>query len=216
MSKLRNIKAVRQMLDGTHRFQTKTSVFFGDVKDNQRKSKMTLIDAEKNIYKDHEGKEWIIENGIRTRHTPILDSVREFQESLIKCPKATCTCDPNERLDKKMILLHGMCFNCVIDMEHKLRIEGKFKEYERERIKQNAMAWLRDAETEAEAMAKFLSTAAQFVHDSGEVEKWQLDDPEIGNRVRDQFQAFREEFLKQFENESETNLEPQNSGNSEH
>jgi hypothetical protein len=209
MSKLRNIKAVRQMLDGTHRFQTKTSVFFGDVKDNQRKSKMTLIDAEKNLYVDHEGKEWIIENGVRTRHTPLLDSIQEWQQSLIKCPKETCTCNPNERLDKKMILLHGMCFDCVIDMEHRLRMEGKFKEYERERLKRNALAWLKDAEKEAEAMAEFLSNPSQFVHESGEIEKWKLDDPEIGNRVREQFKAFREQFLKQFENESEPNTKPQ-------
>jgi hypothetical protein len=42
-----------------------------------------------------------------------------------------------KNLDEKMWNIHKICFDCVIDMEHQLRIEGKYDEYEKRKVKEN-------------------------------------------------------------------------------
>ena len=48
-----------------------------------------------------------------------------------------------KKIDQKMKRIHGMCFDCVVDMEHKIRLEGKWDEYEKRKVKENALAWLK-------------------------------------------------------------------------
>ena len=50
----------------------------------------------------------------------------------------------NKRLDDKMWRLYGHCFDCQIKIENKLRIEGKYEEWEKEKIKQNKIAFIKD------------------------------------------------------------------------
>ena len=69
-----------------------------------------------------------------------------------KCPKEVCTCTTLKRNDYKMQAIHGMCFDCVIDMEHQLRLMGKYKDYERNKVLENGKSWLQKAELEVEAV----------------------------------------------------------------
>ena len=48
--KLQNIKAVKQMLDGTHKFQTKKTIGFSDAKQKAKKNKKTGDKSRKNTY----------------------------------------------------------------------------------------------------------------------------------------------------------------------
>ena len=47
------------------------------------------------------------------------------------CPK--CDVVMKKRLDNKMWRLYGHCFDCQIDFEHKLRVEGKYDEWKKQR-----------------------------------------------------------------------------------
>jgi hypothetical protein len=49
-----------------------------------------------------------------------------------------------KKLDDKMWRLYGHCFDCQIKIENKLRIEGKYEEWEKEKIKQNKIAFIKD------------------------------------------------------------------------
>ena len=51
-----------------------------------------------------------------------------------------------------MKTIHGMSFDCVIDMEHKLKLEGNFKEYEKNKMLANMKSWFKQAEIEKEAL----------------------------------------------------------------
>ena len=46
-----------------------------------------------------------------------------------------------------MYNIHKMCFDCVIDMEGKLKIQGKYDEYERNAIANNAEAYVQHLES---------------------------------------------------------------------
>ena len=62
------------------------------------------------------------------------------------CPK--CKSVMKKRLDERMWYLHGHCFNCQITMENRMIIDGTFDDWEREKVKQNKLAWIHDKKQE--------------------------------------------------------------------
>jgi len=72
-------------------------------------------------------------------------------------------------LNKKMYSIHNICFDCVIEMEAKIKLEGKWEEYERGMVKSNARASLQDFERALEAWHLDKDT---FVSENGDIENW--------------------------------------------
>jgi hypothetical protein len=98
--------------------------------------------------------------------------------------------------------LHGMCFDCVIDMEHQLKIEGKYEEYERQKMLDNGKAWLKQAELEKEALKAALNT--RFINEDGSVEDWDGVSWEVmEKKIEEEFYTFKENFIKRLETQSE-------------
>ena len=62
------------------------------------------------------------------------------------CPK--CKSVMKKRLDERMWYLHGHCFNCQITIENKMIIDGTFDDWEKEKVKQNKLAWIKDKKQE--------------------------------------------------------------------
>jgi len=58
------------------------------------------------------------------------------------CPK--CKGVMKHRNDDKMYRINGNCFNCQLEFEHNLRLEGKYEEYENRRVWTNELAYLKD------------------------------------------------------------------------
>lgn len=206
--KLQNVKAVQQMLDGTHKFQTKKTVGFTDAIDvAKRNERHEVGDVWEET--DAAGNTFIVEQhqGFRirkTKNTAVLQSVRDEIRSFPNCRKDTCTCAGTHPLDQKMRKIHGMCFDCTIEMEHEMKKDGTYEEYERQKIRENALAWLRDAERDVEMLKKAYTNAAEFVTNSeGETEKWsaKMTPEEFEETVQSQFNAFKKQFLENLDKE---------------
>ena len=201
-NKLQNIKAVQQMIDGTHKFQTKKTVGFSDVDATKKKNEHHEIG---DIWEDVDvnGNITIVEqfDGFRTRkpkNSEVLSEVREELRSYAKCPKETCTCDPNYYLNQKMRAIHGMCFDCVIDMEHELKKAGKFEEYANKKIEANALAWLKKAEQDVDMLREAYTKASKLVINSeGETETWaaQMTPEEFEEKITKGFESYKIDFL---------------------
>ena len=198
--KLQNIKAVKQMLAGTHKFQTKKTHGFSDASKTADRNKKREIG---DVWEEDSGNGIIYtveqRNGFRVRKpkNSVSDEIREYLNSYPKCDPDCKTTNYNH-LDKKMRTLHGMCFNCVIEMEHKLRVEGKYEEYEKERIHNNAKGWLKIAEQDVEALKKAYTESSTFVTNAdGLTETWaaQMTPEEFEEKVEKQFAEFKQEFL---------------------
>ena len=58
------------------------------------------------------------------------------------CPE--CDKVMKKRLDDKMWYLYGQCFNCQIESENKMRIEGTFDKWAGNKVVQNKLSWIRD------------------------------------------------------------------------
>ena len=79
-----------------------------------------------------EGKKtWTIKNGIKQTVSK-LDIIKKEVFTPLSCPK--CNNIMKKRLDKPNYRIHKMCFDCVIEFEHKLKIRGEYKDYKKKLI----------------------------------------------------------------------------------
>ena len=201
-NKLQNIKAVQQMIDGTHKFQTKKSVGFSDTEATKKRNEHHKIgDVWEDV--DANGNITIIEqfDGFRTKkpkNSQVLSEVREELRLYAKCPKDTCTCDPNYYLNQKMRAIHEMCFDCVIDMEHELKKTGKFAEYANNKLEANALAWLKKAEHDVDMLRDAYTKASELViNGEGDTETWaaQMTPEEFEEKITKGFESYKIDFL---------------------
>lgn len=207
--KLQNIKAVKQMLDGTHKFQTKKTIGFSDAKQKAKKNEKRNVG---DTWEEKIGNTiYIIEqkNGFRVKKpkNSVLSEVREYLNSFPNCTKETCTCITPNHLDQKMRKIHGMCYDCVIDMEHNLKKQGKYEEYERKKITENALAWLKRAEQDVEHLKQVYTEDYTTVAGAdGQLETWKarMTPAEFENKIEKEFDKFKENFLEKL-NKKEDN-----------
>lgn len=139
------------------------------------------------------GKSWTIKNGIKQTATK-LDKVKKEALLPIFCPN--CGTIMNKRNDVKMYKIHKKCFDCVIDMEAKLKNEGKFEEYEREIIANNAKDYTEHFES---FLMEALNTSnAQYVSERGEVERWKggLDKNSLEQEIKESLSQFKQDIEK--------------------
>jgi len=211
--KLQNIKAVQQMLDGTHKFQTKKTVGFSDADATAKRNERHEIGDVWEEADPTSGVIYVIEqrDGFRIRkskNTDVFQSVRDEIRSFPNCRKETCTCIQKNGtlhlLDEKMRKIHGMCFDCTIEMEHDLKTEGKYEEYEQNKIRENALAWLASAERDVELLKQTYTQAIGFVSNTdGAVENWsaKMTPEEFEEKIQKEFDKFKEDFLKKINRE---------------
>ena len=58
------------------------------------------------------------------------------------CPE--CNKVMKSHLDDKMYRLHNQCFDCQVRFENKLRIEGKYDEWEQKKVLNNQLSYIKD------------------------------------------------------------------------
>ena len=158
--------------------------------------------AKKEDYKEGDiweegGKKWIIKDGIKQTYTK-LDKVRKEATLPLFCPN--CGSLMKQRNDAKMYKIHKKCFNCVVEMEHKLRIEGKFKSYERESIANNAADYTDHLEA---YLLESLNTSNQgYVSEKGEVERWKggIDKEKLTKEIKQAVLKFKDN-IEEYKND---------------
>ena len=108
--------------------------------ERQNKALSNLLkgqEVEKRSMVGYEGKQK--EKGdIKSELTDIMSEVR------VPLFCAKCIKTMKKKLDYKFWYLYKHCFECQIDFENKLRLEGKYKEWELQKTKNNQRAWVDD------------------------------------------------------------------------
>jgi hypothetical protein len=197
--KLQNVKAVQKMLDGTHAFQTKRTHGFSDAKQKAEKNKKREIGE---IWEEKiNGTIYTIEqqNGFRVKKpkNSVANEIRDYLKSYPNCKKDCCKTEFGA-VDEKMRVIHGMCLDCVIDMEHELKKQGKYEEYERKKMTENAVSWLKRAEQDIEILKKAYTEASSNVMNAdGLLEHWsaKMTQEEFDEKIQNGFNEFKEKFL---------------------
>ena len=109
-----------------------------------------------------------------------------------------------KKLDDKMWLMFGHCFDCQIKIENKLRIEGKYEEWAENKIRKNKIAFIKD---QIQAISEWKDMKApEFYNNVGvnypmlEKEKWDVDMDKVQKEADEAIQKYTE-VLKELENE---------------
>jgi len=189
--KLKNIKAVSEMLEGKHKTQTKKTIAF-DGKEVVRREVGEL-------WTDTKGQEWEQRKGYKVK-VGKLAKLREELKGFPNCRKDVCTCIDAGQADLKMKAYHGMCLDCVTDMEHDLKLKGEYDEYERKKLLNNAESWLKEAEIEKEVLKTTIK--ASFINEDGSTEEWDgLSEEKVMKQIEEGFEKFKENFIGKLKGE---------------
>ena len=146
---------------------------------------------------EEEGKKWTIKDGIKQNYTK-LDKIKKEAILPLFCPE--CGSLMKKRIDAKMYKIHQKCSNCVAKAETQLKIEGKFKDYERNIIATNAESYLDDLETYL--IEAINESNTQYVSEKGEVERWKggVDKEKFVSEMKENFKGFRKQ-VKEYKND---------------
>ena len=115
---------------------------------------------------EEDGRQWTIKNGLKQNVTK-LDKAKEGIVLPLFC--SCCNNVMKPHLDKRWYVLYGHCFNCQVDVEHKLRKEGKLEEVEQQITNDHVDGMTKDFEV---WFNELLNTNDSFVTEQGDVEKW--------------------------------------------
>jgi DNA-directed RNA polymerase subunit M/transcription elongation factor TFIIS len=144
------------------------------------------------------GKKWTIKDGIKQTYTK-LDRVKKEAILPLFCPE--CGTLMKHRNDTKMYNIHKKCFNCVAEMEHKLKIKNEFNEYEKNIIAANASDYVDDLETFL--LEALNASNTQFVSERGEIERWKggLNKNEFSQEIKKAAEVARGKIKKYKDND---------------
>lgn len=147
---------------------------------------------------EEKGKKWVIKDGIKQTYTK-LDEVKKAAILPLFCP--SCGGIIKKRNDTKMYNIHKMCFDCVIKMEHKLKIEGKYEQYERDMLANNAEDYINDLESYL--LEALNSSNDQFVSEQGEIERWKggLDKEKVTEELKEFFDDHKKDIKEYRQND---------------
>ena len=152
---------------------------------------------EGDVWKEN-GKTWTIKDGIKQTISK-LDIIKKEVFMPLCCPK--CGKVMKKRLDKPNYKVHKMCFDCVVDYEHKLRIRGEYDDYIKKLKLKNRLTRIDEME------GMFLELANQsnngFVSEHGEIERWKggIDKDKISTEIINAAQEARKDIQKELINE---------------
>ena len=194
--KIESLNDVKKLLAGQHDSQQKVQVGYTEINKDDNVSRKI---GDK--WFDDDGNEWEQRNGYKIKlGKEWQQELHDYLNTFPNCQKESCTCMFPKKLDEKMRRIHGMCFDCVVKMEHKIRLEGKWDEYEKRKLKENALAWLAEAERDKDAVASELSRM-EFTNDFGDNEKWTtpFNKEEMLEKIEKEFAEFRKNFIEKLE-----------------
>jgi hypothetical protein len=155
----KGIQRMRNLVSGNASDKTKISTGYG---------KSRTVRSEGDTW-EVKGKTWTIKNGIRQTVSK-LDKAREAIKVPMECPKCG---DPRmqHHAYKAMYKRFGMCLNCVVKFEKKLRKAGKYEEFVTELAKSHNEAWIMDKTLEYYDWLGTLDNES-YITEAGDIEDW--------------------------------------------
>ena len=212
MSKLQNVKAVQQLLAGTHKTQTRQSHYYGKT--------ITEINEDDIIEKFKNGKPriWIETDsstnvrtrvtqneGFKSRESESGYLIRQAQKELImpsECPNCGNSMHNHEKkLNEKFWSIHKQCFDCIVKKESILRNdEEAWDLYQREKMYENAKSFFNEADEDVKGLEKIMTQAIRQVQNAdGDIESFEasLSKEKFKDTVLKKYKEYKKKTLKE-------------------
>ena len=140
---------------------------------------------------EENGKKWTIKNGVKQSITK-LDKFKHLISMPLTCPSCSKPMKADD-INKKMYSIHKMCLDCVIDMEAKIKLEGKWDDYAKNIMNSNKNASLEEFE---QALDSWLDEKDTFVTEQGDIESWQGGDKtELYKQLKEKISELRQKDI---------------------
>jgi hypothetical protein len=154
----KDVQRIRNLVQGKHGDKTTQSVGY----------KKGYIKRKEGEVWEEKGQTWTIKEGIRQNITKLDKAKKSFKTPLF-CPE--CNTLMKKRFDPQYYKIHRMCFDCVIEKEQLLKLEGKWEEYKKNIHNADIDGMITD-------YTSFMSAALKenndsFITEAGDVEKWE-------------------------------------------
>ena len=153
----KDVQRLRNLIQG--KAQDRTAVSSGYTKKQ--------VEHQEGDIWEEDGRNWTIKNGVKQTVSK-LQELRKASLFPIFCTK--CGKKMSEKYDKPIYDVHKHCFDCQLQFEAKLKLEGKFEEYrthihnsEIDGMIDNYNRWVDDLINES---------SDGFVTEQGDVERW--------------------------------------------
>jgi hypothetical protein len=159
--KKRDVQRMRNLITGKTGDRTQVSAGYEKNEEDHK---------EGDVWED-KGRTWTIKNGIKQTVSK-MGKLKKLAVMPIACPNCKKAMKANN-YNRQMYAVQGMCYDCVIEKEHKIRVEGKWAEYRSEQLTANKNASLKDFE---EAVESWYKEKDQFFTEAGEMENWSEGD----------------------------------------
>jgi hypothetical protein len=199
MAKLKNTQALREMLAGEHKTQNRIAI--------QVPGKEAAITEYKvgDKWTDEDGVEWEQKEGYKSKLGKLND-LREQMKTFPNCYEVEKgkECKKNSitaiAQDWKMKNITGRCLDCQIAFEHKLKVSGEYERYEKQKLYENGLAWLVEAEKDKEII-KEQFRHINYANPEGDVEHWTLPKSfeETCKDIDQEFEKFRVDYIDKLE-----------------
>jgi len=179
----RDVERLRNLVTG--KYGDKTSISTGYTKDE-------TYHGEGEIWEES-GRTWTIQNGIKVNVTK-LDEAKKAVNMPLFCP--CCKKVMKHKFDKSYYMQYRKCYDCIINYETKLRIEGKWEDYEKKIVNSDIDGLKVDFTV---FMENLLTESNQgFVTEQGDVEGWKSggQDKEVLKKQLEETLQFLDTFKK--------------------
>jgi len=127
------------------------------------------------------------DRGGETRESELSKALQSVRMPLFckKCSKAM-----KKKLDNKFWYRYGHCFDCQIELEHKLRVSGEFDNWARKKMLDNKESYIKDLKA---SINEFEETGGkkEFFNSVGvntpelEKEKWEMGEEQFESLVKE-------------------------------
>ena len=143
--------------------------------------------------------------GGKTRKSELTDIMASVRMPWF-CPN--CKKAMKKKLDDKFWRMMGHCFDCQVDFENKLRIEGKFDNWAQSKMLENQKSQLKDLEQSLDDFEK-TGGKKEWFNQVGvnnpelEAEKWEMGEKEFEKTISDARDFIKEkrEIVEKAQNE---------------
>ena len=205
-NKLQNIKAVKEMLAGEHKFQKRKSTYFG--KTSTENSKEDILET----FDNGDPKVWIETktNGTRIKVTQhdgfttrvpensVMEQVRDVLTVPDKCPECNKNMrDHEQKLNFKFYFKRGKCFECVLKEESKIKAQGEdaWNAYQNKIMLSNADAWFKDADKEVDILKQ---SVKETVWGNADGERGEVDISSFIEKMEKDYDKLKSDVRKQY------------------
>ena len=132
--------------------------------------------------------------GGKTRESDISEVLQSARMPWF-CPK--CKKTMKKQLDNKFWRLMGHCFDCQVDFENKLRIEGKFDNWAQSKMLENQKSQLKDLEQSLDDFEKTGGKKEWFNNVGVNTPMLESDNWEMGEKEFEKTISEARDFIKE-------------------